>query len=86
MVLDDSFNQNTATNTPQKELGDECWYVDTYVKDLGSMFGYVNRSQAVKRRESIAKTMELVPNIPAFQQRIKDNEDNVEFRAMLGIR
>ena len=86
IVLDESSYQNTATDTLHKEPDDECWCVDTYVKDLGSMFSYVNRSQAVKHRESIAKTLQLIPNIPAFQQWLQYNKDNVEFRAMLGIR
>lgn len=86
IVLDESSNQNTATDTLHKEPDDECWCVDTYVKDLGNTFSYVNRSQAVKHRESIAKTLQLIPNIPAFQQWLQYNKDNVEFRAMLGIR
>lgn len=60
--------------------------LDTFAKDLGSMFSYMNRSGAVKRREKIAKTMELVPDDRAFCKWLEDNRDNVDFRAMLGIR
>jgi hypothetical protein len=60
--------------------------LDTFAKDLGSMFSFMNKSQAVKRREAIAKTMALVPDVRTFRQWLEDNRDNVEFRAMLGIR
>lgn len=60
--------------------------LDTFAKDLGSMFSFMNKSRAVKHRQSIAKTMKLVPDIRTFRQWLEDNRDNVEFRAMLGIR
>lgn len=60
--------------------------LDTYAKDLGSMFRFMNKSEAVKRRKAVAKTLELVPDVGTFRQWLEDNRDNAEFREMLGIR
>ena len=58
----------------------------TFAKDLGSMFDYYSKTDAVKERRSIAKTMELVPDAKPLKQWLEMNRDNVEFRAMLGLR
>ena len=58
----------------------------TFANDLGSMFDYYSRTDAVKERRSIARTMELVPDAKSLKQWLEMNRDNVEFRAMLGLR
>ena len=73
----------TSTKRDQDEV---CNRLSTFAKDLGSMFSFMNKSQAVKRRQTIAKTMGLVPDARTFRQWLEENRDNVQFRAMLGIR
>ena len=60
--------------------------VDIFPKDLGQMFRYLNKTEAVKRRQTVAKTMALVPDAKPFRQWLEENRDNVEFREMLGLR
>eukprot|EP00804_Cyclotella_cryptica_P006737 CCRYP_015702-RA/>CCRYP_015702-RA protein AED:0.02 eAED:0.02 QI:194/1/1/1/1/1/2/358/821 len=76
---------STWTATTEEEPNME-YKLDTFAKDLGSMFRFMNKSEAVKRRQAVARTMELVPDIRTFRQWLEDNRDNVEFREMLGIR
>jgi hypothetical protein len=80
-VNDTSSWTTTAQGEPEIE-----YRLDTFAKDLGSMFRFMNKSEAVKRRQAMARTMELVPDIRTFRQWLEDNRDNVEFREMLGIR
>ena len=60
--------------------------VNTVAKDLGQMFRCYSKTDAVKQRASIAKTLELVPDAKPFKNWLEENRDNVEFREMLGIR
>lgn len=59
---------------------------DTYMKDFGQMFSYMSHTDAVKKRRSVAKTMELVPNAQPLKEWIRLNKDNAEFREKLGLR
>jgi hypothetical protein len=59
---------------------------DTYMKDFGQMFSYMSHTDAVKKRRSVAQTMELVPNAQPLKEWIRLNKDNVEFREKLGLR
>jgi hypothetical protein len=82
VTLNDTLSWTTSTQEqPEME-----YKLDTFAKDLGRMFRFMNKSEAVKRRQAVAKTMELVPDIRTFRQWLEDNRDNVEFREMLGIR
>lgn len=58
----------------------------TRVKDLGAMFGYLSKTEAVKKRRSIARTLELCPDARPFRQWLESNKDNLQFREKLGLR
>ena len=60
--------------------------LDIVAKDLGQMFRCYSKTDAVKQRDSIAKTLELVPDARPFKTWLEENRDNVEFREMLGLR
>ena len=83
--------KTVAIHTPswtqtEGDPNEECKCLSIFAKDLGSMFSFMNKSQVVKRRHNAAKTMELVPDVRAFHEWVRDNRENVQFRAMLGIR
>jgi len=59
---------------------------DTFAKDLGQMFRYYSKTDAVKKRRSVAKTMQLVPDARPLRKWLEENRDNAEFRQMLGLR
>ena len=59
---------------------------DTYMKDFGQMFAYMSHTEAVKKRFSIAETMQLIPNAQPLKEWIKKNKDDPEFREKLGLR
>jgi hypothetical protein len=46
----------------------------------------MSHTDAVKKRRSIAKTMELVPSAQPLKEWIRRNKDNAEFREKLGLR
>jgi len=58
----------------------------TFAKDLGSMFDYYSRTDAVKERRSIARTMELVPDAKPLKQWLEMNRDNVSCDAGVALR
>ena len=59
---------------------------DIVAKDLGQMFRCYSKTDAVKHRDSIAKTLELVPDAKPFKRWLEENRDNAEFREILGLR
>ena len=59
---------------------------DTRLKDLGAMFGYFSKTEAVKKRRSIAQTLALCPDARPFRQWLEANKDNIQFREKLGLR
>jgi nucleoside-diphosphate-sugar epimerase len=59
---------------------------DTYMKDFGQMFAYMASSPAVKKRRSIAQTLQLVPNAQPLKEWIRKNKDDPDFREKLGLR
>lgn len=82
MEVDDSKDETKEATKGEQWVEQK----QTFAKDLGSMFEYYSKTDAVKKRRSIAKTMELVPDAKPLKQWLEDNRDNVEFRAMLGLR
>uniref|UniRef100_A0A7S2LKT1 NmrA-like domain-containing protein n=1 Tax=Leptocylindrus danicus TaxID=163516 RepID=A0A7S2LKT1_9STRA len=58
----------------------------THTKDLGAMFGYFSKTDAVRKRRSVAKTLELCPDAKPFRQWLEANKNNVQFREKLGLR
>ena len=59
---------------------------DTYMKDLGQMFGHLAHSDAVRYRKAVAKTMKLVPSARPLGEWIEQNMNNEAFREKLGLR
>ena len=84
------FDQHRAAETDESEQlassTTSSYKVDTVARDLGQMFRCYSKTEAVKQRASIAKTLELVPDAKPFKSWLEENRDNVEFREMLGIR
>ena len=58
---------------------------DTYMKDLGQMFGHLAHSDAVTMRRSVAKTMQLVPSARPLLEWIEQNMNNEAFQEKLGL-
>jgi hypothetical protein len=58
----------------------------SHVKDLGRIFQFVSKSDVVKHRRALAKTMELVPDARPLKRWLEQNRENVQFRSMLGLR
>jgi hypothetical protein len=56
------------------------------MKDFGQMFAYMASSPAVKKRRSIAQTLQLVPNAQPLKEWIRKNKDDPDFREKLGLR
>eukprot|EP00934_Nitzschia_sp_Nitz4_P008358 Nitzschia sp. Nitz4//scaffold7_size249615//98186//100242//NITZ4_001167-RA/size249615-augustus-gene-0.7-mRNA-1//1//CDS//3329558412//8348//frame0 len=65
---------------PQLTIG------DTYMKDLGQLFVGMSHLDAVARRETVARNLELVPKLQNLSRWIDQNSDNPEFREKLGLR
>jgi NmrA-like family len=57
-----------------------------YMKDLGQIFAHLSRTNAVKKRHSIAKTMKLVPSARPLRLWVEQNRDDPSFREKLGLR
>lgn len=89
-IIEDVFLQenNADVVLETEEVSTEEWIKakDTYMKDLGQMFAYMARSDAVKMRRSVAKTMQLVPSARPLRQWVEQNVDNAAFREKLGLR
>jgi hypothetical protein len=71
-----------------KETKVEKWIENrgTVTKDLGQMFSYYARSDAVKNRRSVAETLQLLPDAKPMRQWLEDNKNNQSMRQKLGIR
>lgn len=83
------YDQHQAEADASEQLASSTtssYKVNTVAKDLGQMFRCYSKTDAVKQRASIAKTLELVPDAKPFKNWLEENRDNVEFREMLGIR
>lgn len=89
-IIQDVFlkDGNASVVLETEEVSNEEWVEakDTYMKDLGQMFAYMARSDAVKMRRSVAKTMKLVPSARMLRQWVEENVDNAAFREKLGLR
>ena len=89
MIKDVFYTDGDEAKAEMKDTTTKDQWVEkkqTFAKDLGSMFDFYSKSDAVKNRRSIAKTMELVPDAKPLKQWLEQNRDNVESRAMLGLR
>jgi len=77
---------SSSTSLTMLAQSKQCKVVDTFAKDLGSIFREYSKTELVKQRGLVAKTMELVPDAKPFRRWLEENRDNVEFREMLGLR
>mmetsp|Transcript_45106 Transcript_45106/g.94614 ORF Transcript_45106/g.94614 Transcript_45106/m.94614 type:complete len:784 (+) Transcript_45106:71-2422(+) len=75
--------QGTCADTSMSNFD---YRLDIVAKDLGQMYRCYSKSDAVKHRDSIAKTLELVPDAKPFKRWLEENRDNAVFREMLGLR
>lgn len=76
--------QEDAATMAQSSHSD--YRLDIVAKDLGQMFRCYTKTDAVKQRDAIARTLELVPDAKPFKVWLETNRDNAEFREMLGLR
>lgn len=86
-------NEDGATTTEKQvfskeEVETDKWIEaqDTYMKDFGQMFAYMSHTEAVKKRRSVAETMQLIPNAQPLKEWIKKKKDDPDFREKLGLR
>ncbi len=72
----------------KKEVTVDAWVEKkgTTAKDLGQLFSYYSKTDAVKKRRSIAQTLELVPDAKPLKEWIESNRNNASFRQRLGLR
>eukprot|EP00814_Leptocylindrus_danicus_P009711 CAMPEP_0116011846 /NCGR_PEP_ID=MMETSP0321-20121206/4795_1 /TAXON_ID=163516 /ORGANISM="Leptocylindrus danicus var. danicus, Strain B650" /LENGTH=766 /DNA_ID=CAMNT_0003481125 /DNA_START=108 /DNA_END=2408 /DNA_ORIENTATION=+ len=54
--------------------------------DLGAIFGFCSQSDAVRKRHSIAKVLNLCPEPTTFKMWMNENKYNPAFREKLGLR
>ena len=73
------------TDTEESSVSSTDYGLDIVAQDLGQIFRFYSRLDWVKQCDSIAKTMELVPDAKPFKRWLEENRDNVEFREMLGL-
>lgn len=89
-IIEEVFLKNSTSDmvleTEEVTANDWVEAKDTYMKDMGQMFAYMARSDDVKMRRSIAKTMKLVPSARLLRQWVEQNVDNAAFREKLGLR
>mmetsp|Transcript_4585 Transcript_4585/g.6785 ORF Transcript_4585/g.6785 Transcript_4585/m.6785 type:complete len:724 (+) Transcript_4585:92-2263(+) len=85
---EDSAGNITMRKVNKKETKVEKWIENrgTVTKDLGQMFSYYARSDAVKKRRSVAETLQLLPDARPMRQWLEDNKNNASMRQKLGIR
>ena len=88
--IPESLDQSSYSTSSPASLAmlaqSECRVVDTFPKDLGNIFRAFSKTELVKQRHLVAKTMELVPDAKPFRLWLEENRDNTEFREMLGLR
>ena len=72
----------------KKDVTVDAWIEkkDTIAKDLGQLFSYYSQTDAVRKRRSVARTLDLVPDAKPLQQWIESNKHNSSFRQRLGLR
>ena len=73
----------------KKEVTVDAFWVEkrgTTAKDLGHFSAITARQIAVKKRRSIAQTLELVPDAKPLKEWIESNRNNASFRQRLGLR
>lgn len=72
----------------KKDVTVDAWIEkkETIAKDLGQMFKYYSNTDAVRKRRSIAKTLDLVPDAQPMKQWLESNRNNASFRQRLGLR
>jgi hypothetical protein len=85
---EDSAGNLKTMNVKKKEIQVEKWIENrgTVTKDLGQMFSYYARSDAVKKRKSVAETLQLLPDARPMRQWLEENKNNVSMRQKMGIR
>jgi len=80
---------NTTTRKVRRKIVQmEQWIEkrETITKDLGQLFKYYSKSEAVQKRKSIAETLRLLPDARPLRQWLEDNKDDAAFRQNMGIR
>lgn len=84
----DTDGNKTTKKIKKKETKVDKWIESrgTITKDLGQMFDYYSKSDAVKKRRSVAQTLQLVPDARRMKQWLLENRDNASFRQKMGIR
>lgn len=72
----------------KKDVTVDAWVKkkETTAKDLGQLFSYYSKTDAVKKRRSIAQTLKLVPDAEPLKQWIESNRNNASFHQRLGLR
>lgn len=85
---EDSAGNVVLRKVNKKETKVEKWIENrgTVTKDLGQMFSYYARTDAVKKRRSVAETLQLLPDARPMRQWLEDNKNNQSMRQKLGIR
>jgi hypothetical protein len=84
----DADGNVTTRKIKKKTVEMEKWIENrgTVTKDLGQMFSYYSKSDAVKRRRSVADTLKLLPDARPMRQWLEDNKHDASFRHKMGIR
>lgn len=80
---------NTTTRKVRRKIVQmEQWIEkrETITKDLGQLFKYYSKSDAVQKRKSIAETLRLLPDARPLRQWLEDNKNDATFRQNMGIR
>ena len=75
---EDSAGNVIMRKVKMKETKVEKWIENcgTVTKDLGQMFSYYARSDAVKKRRSVAETLQLLPDARPMRQWLEDSKNN----------
>ena len=58
----------------------------TYLKDMGPMFTELAHSDAVKKRQPIAETLNLIPSSRPLKEWVEEHGKDAYFREKLGVR
>jgi hypothetical protein len=81
---EDSAGNVVLPKVNKKETKVEKWIEKT--EDLGQMFSYYARTDAVKKRRSVVETLQLLPDARPIWQWLEDNKNNQSMLQKLGIR
>uniref|UniRef100_A0A6T7GCQ3 NmrA-like domain-containing protein n=1 Tax=Attheya septentrionalis TaxID=420275 RepID=A0A6T7GCQ3_9STRA len=94
-MIEDTFFEETHVDgtvtkrkVEKKDVTVDSWVEkrETVAKDMGQMFSFYSHTNAVQKRRSVAKTLELVPDAKPLKEWLQQNKDNVAFRQSLGLR